>query len=109
MINLTNEKIKASHDRRPEKNKGRLAMGSPTPSLSYSTFPSYVSTNKKSVGGSGTYKLALLQALSLKFVLKLCHRRVIHLATDMLARKHFSLLPTVFGPKYVPMAAGQSQ
>ena len=61
---------------------------------------SYVSANKKSVSGSvdhsGTYTLALLQAVSLTTAPWLCHRRVIRVAPDMSATTNFSLSPTVF-------------
>ena len=59
---------------------------------SIKAFLSNVSAKKKSVG---TYKLALLQALSLTTAPWLWHRRLTRLAPDMLPRKLFSLSPTV--------------
>ena len=47
------------------------------------------------MGRSGTYKLALLRALSLTTAPWLCHRRVNRPAPDMLARKLLSLSSTV--------------
>ena len=83
---------------------------------SVKAFSSYASAKKKWVcrsvnGSAGTYKLELLQALSLITAFQLYHRRVNRAQPDMLSTNIFiSRQPFgSCGPKYAPMAARQSQ
>ena len=52
---------------------------------------------KENVGKLGTYKLALLQALSLTTAQWLYHRRVIRVVPDMLQLKIFFCRPSFWG------------
>ena len=63
-------------------------------------FSSYVSVKKKSVG-CVTYKLALLQALSLTTAPWLCHRRVHHVPPSNTFSGHLPFWS--YWPKYAPV------